>query len=504
MVPEALPRGTTLGGRYVLGDLLGRGGWGEVYDGMQADLGRRVAIKVLRTERVFDQDGLARFVREARSAAALGHPNIVQVTDFQASPGAPPFMVMEHLNGATLGAVLRQYGRLPPARACAVAYQILSALETAHRAGIVHRDVKPDNVFLVSTAGHEDFVKLLDFGIAKLASEDSMKLTDASTILGTPSFMAPEQVRGVPVDHRADLYAVGATMYLALTGRLPIEAPGLSALLYAIVHQRPAPLAAHDPSLDPRLCAVVDRALHKDPAGRFASAAEMRAALEPWATTGPRAGWTPSHTPALEPAVAPTERVPEPPRASRVPWIVAGVSVLATVGLAAAFVAHRVPSAASPAPAPSSAALTATPPPSAPEPSPPPPAEVEAGIVPSASASARPRPAAARPRMTGRTPKIVGGGYPSYGAAKGREIASAVMPAVTACHVASEYEPPNHEHTWWRLAVDPSGNVTDVKRLGSEPPIPTFDACMKNALSKTQWPPMPKATEVKLMFTARL
>ena len=283
-VDDALQSGRILGGRYRLGERLGQGGWGSVYAAMQVDLGRPVAIKVLHTSVALSADGLARFEREARAAAALGHPNIAQVTDFAANPGEPPFLVMELLTGATLGAAMRAQSRLPPARIAWIAYQILAGLDVAHRAGIVHRDIKPDNVFLVAMTGVEDFVKLLDFGIAKLSGDSaaSQHLTTTGTMLGSPAFMAPEQVRTNEVDHRVDLYAVGATMYLALSGRMPFEAATIHGLLLAITEQPAVPLSSLDPSFDPGLSAVVARAMHKDPNGRYATAAEMRAALEPW------------------------------------------------------------------------------------------------------------------------------------------------------------------------------------------------------------------------------
>jgi hypothetical protein len=281
-VEEAAQTGRILGGRYRLGERLGQGGWGSVYAAVQMDLGRPVAIKVLHQSVALSSDGLLRFEREAKAAAALGHPNIAQVSDFAANPGEPPFLVMELLTGATLGAAMRHSTKLAPARTAWIAYQILAGLDVAHNAGIVHRDIKPDNVFLVAMPGVEDFVKLLDFGIAKLSSDTSQHLTTTGTMLGSPAFMAPEQVRSNEVDHRVDLYAVGATMYLALSGRMPFEASTLHALLLAITEQRCVPLHALDPSIDPALSRVVERAMQKDPNARFATAAEMRGALEPW------------------------------------------------------------------------------------------------------------------------------------------------------------------------------------------------------------------------------
>ena len=226
--------GTLLGGRYRLRSLLGRGGMGSVYAAVQEDLGRSVAVKILDPLLACDPGQLERFRREALASAALGHPNIVQVTDFSAPTNTqPPFLVMELLAGQSLGQLLDRESVVAPQRIAFIASQLLSALGAAHAAGIVHRDIKPDNVFLVSTSAFHDLVKVLDFGIAKLATEEGgARLTGTGAMLGTPAYMAPEQARGAVVDHRADLYAVGATMYQALAGRLPHDAPSFPAMLF--------------------------------------------------------------------------------------------------------------------------------------------------------------------------------------------------------------------------------------------------------------------------------
>ncbi|MBS2018278.1 MAG: protein kinase [Deltaproteobacteria bacterium] len=340
--------GRVLGGRYTLRDRLGAGGWGAVYAALQNDLGRQVAIKVLHTNVAITTEGLARFEREAKAAAALGHPNIAQVTDFQAIPGEPPFLVMELLTGQTLGAVLRREGKLPTARMAWLAHQILSGLDVAHRAGIVHRDIKPDNVFLVSMPGVDDLVKLLDFGIAKLTSEGQEQLTESGSMLGSPAFMAPEQIKTRDVDQRVDLYALGATMYFALSGKLPFEAPNVHGMLLAITEQRATPLAAVDPTIDPRMSALVERAMSKDPAGRFSSAAEMRAALEPWVAARLGHGTVPLAIPMGVPTPGPGAMIS--------PASIATNGAPSTVANPSAFGPGHAPSpgpayAASPAPA---------------------------------------------------------------------------------------------------------------------------------------------------------
>ena len=278
--------GALLGGRYRLVRCLGRGGMGAVYEAKQEDLGRRVAVKVLHAHLANDQDVLTRFRREAQAAGGLGHPNIVQVTDFQARSGEPPFLVMEHLVGASLATTIREQGPLSQARVAFIAQQILSALAAAHAAGIIHRDLKPDNVFLTSIAGVDDIVKLLDFGVAKLVQGGTgpeANLTTTGAAIGTPVYMAPEQARGRGVDARTDLYSTGVCMYEALTGRLPHDPPSYSALIAAILEEPPRALREHRPEVDPKLAAIVHRVLEKDPTRRFQSADEMRVAVEPFA-----------------------------------------------------------------------------------------------------------------------------------------------------------------------------------------------------------------------------
>ena len=271
--------GALLGGVYRVGALLGEGAMGAVYEATQETLGRKVAIKVLTTRGGgLTPADLERFGREARSAAALGHPNIVQVTDFRADTD-PPFLVMERLVGESLRATISREKRLPVSRVALIGTQILDALEAAHRAGIVHRDIKPDNVFLTKMAGVADLVKVVDFGVAKLL--DDRSITAHGALVGSPAYMAPEQAMGLPVDHRADLWAVGATLYHALAGRLPFDAKSLDELLTWLAERPPTPLASLVPDLDPRMAATIARALTKDPARRFASATEMQAALAP-------------------------------------------------------------------------------------------------------------------------------------------------------------------------------------------------------------------------------
>ncbi|MCP3102857.1 protein kinase [Myxococcus sp. K15C18031901] len=272
-----------LGERYQLRRRIGVGSMGIVYEAEQLDQGDAVAVKVLQQHLAPDPAVRARFRREAHATVGLSNPHLVKVKDFQSPPDDPPYLVMELLHGQTLQLLLKQEGPMSAERAARLAVQGLSALQVAHDAGIVHRDIKPDNLFVMpQEAG--DTLKLLDFGVARLLHEDDTALgTESGAWVGTPSFMAPEQVRCKPVDGRADIYAMGACLYQMVTGRLPIEMQDTVALLSAIIERVPAPVTSHRPELPEAFAQVVARALNKNPAERFATAAEMAEALAPWA-----------------------------------------------------------------------------------------------------------------------------------------------------------------------------------------------------------------------------
>jgi serine/threonine-protein kinase len=274
--------GTLLAGRFRIERLLGRGGMGEVYEAVQLDLSRRVAIKVLPAE----AGDLHAIEREARAAARLAHPHIVQVTDFvgvREGEDGVPFFVMELLEGESLAERLARERRLAPSRAALVAVQVLSALAAAHAAGIVHRDVKPANIFLERTAATHDFVKLLDFGIARLSTGAGPTSLRSGALVGTPAYMAPEQITAEGVSERTDLYAVGVCLYEMLAGGSPFTATNVPALLTKICEQAPKPIDG----IDATLGAIVLRAMAKRPEDRWASAEEMRVALVPFAGSAP-------------------------------------------------------------------------------------------------------------------------------------------------------------------------------------------------------------------------
>jgi CheY-like chemotaxis protein len=287
LMPSVAPTsftGALLGGRYRVGALIGEGGMGSVYEAVREDLAQmKVALKILHPTLSARRDVVTRFRREAEVVAALDHPNIVRILDFQAPANEPAFLVMERLHGIGLGTAIVTEAPLPLERVAFIAHQVLAALAATHEAKVVHRDLKPDNVFLISISGVTDVVKLLDFGIAKLVEGETYdKLTKTGVVMGTPAYMAPECARGDRVDARGDLYAVGCLMYEALSGRVPFRADNYHAMLFTIQEQPPVPLATHCPDLPPEIVAIVTQAMAKNPADRYQTAAAMAEALSPW------------------------------------------------------------------------------------------------------------------------------------------------------------------------------------------------------------------------------
>ena len=265
---------------------LGRGAVGEVFEAEHVALGKRVVVKLLRDEYKADPTIIDRMRVEWEALAKLDSRHLVQVTDCGATPAGRPFYVMESLQGRTLRDELKERGVLAPAEAIEVTRQLLEALRVVHAAGLVHRDVKPENVFCASIMG-ERVVKLLDFGIVKVISGDKRfrapeKPTDQGVALGTPRYFAPEQAMGRPVDGRADLYAVGALLYAALAGRGPFDdVRGIANLFHAHVNEAPkAPSVLSPQSVPAALDWIVLRALEKKPEDRFADASAFLAALE--------------------------------------------------------------------------------------------------------------------------------------------------------------------------------------------------------------------------------
>jgi len=266
--------GTVLRDTYEIVSQIGKGGMGAVFSARHLRLpGKHVAVKVLLGEANLNPELYARFRREAEIASQLGHPNIVEVLDFHSLEDGTPYMVMEYLRGENLARRLK-HGPLPLPEVLGMARQMGSALLAAHRAGVVHRDLKPANVFLVPTeAGGEltERVKLLDFGISKILASQTVQTQDAM-LLGTPQYMSPEQALGKnsELDARTDIFSLGCMLYEMLSGRPPFDGGGSTlAVVYRIVHERPAPLATHCPELPAHILTAVDKSLEKDPKDRF-------------------------------------------------------------------------------------------------------------------------------------------------------------------------------------------------------------------------------------------
>ena len=259
----------TLGNRYVLGQPLGAGAVAEVVAGEDTRLERPVAVKLLRPDLADQPDARERFEAEARAAAGLAHPNIVQVFDVEVEQGRP-YLVMERLPGRTLADEIAR-GEMDPARVIEVGKQVLAALGAAHSAGIVHRDVKPGNVLLAA----DGTWKVADFGIAK-SMESADALTSPGIVLCTPGYVAPERLDGEPATPSSDLYSVGVLLYEALSGRRPFAADTPLGVARLAQTEEAPPLDSLRPGLDSRLVALVHRALSRDPSQRFSSALEMR------------------------------------------------------------------------------------------------------------------------------------------------------------------------------------------------------------------------------------
>jgi serine/threonine-protein kinase len=281
--------GQTLDGKYKIIREIGRGAMGVVYEGLHIALDRRVAVKTLRQEMSNDVDLATRFEREARAASAIGHPHIIDVFDLGRTPDGLLFMVMELLDGKPLTELQEQTPLMPLGLALNLMTQVLSGLSAAHKHGIVHRDLKPDNIFVINTEDRPNFVKIVDFGIAKKlsarqpgqASSAAIGGTIVGTVMGTPLYMSPEQAIGqvAEIDHRTDIYAAGVVLYEMLCGRTPFSGQSYAAILGAVLEGKYLPPRALRPDIPAPIEAAIVRALDRDMKQRFPSAAAMRDAL---------------------------------------------------------------------------------------------------------------------------------------------------------------------------------------------------------------------------------
>jgi len=273
-------------GSYRLLALIGRGGMGRVYLAEHVKLGRKVALKLLRPDYAARRESVRRFFQEARAVNTIRHRNIVDVTDLVDLGDGRVFIIMELLSGANLGELMRREGPLPLHRAIGILMQVCDALEAAHREGIVHRDLKPDNIFILDREGERDTVKLLDFGVAKLlysasVDGDPSLHTVEGAVVGTPAYMSPEQAAGSSVDHRSDIYSLGAIMYELFTGQRVFEAKSFGEFVLKHLQEIPVPPRDLRPAANvpPALESVILRCLEKKPENRYKSVAELRADL---------------------------------------------------------------------------------------------------------------------------------------------------------------------------------------------------------------------------------
>lgn len=310
--------GQLLAGKYKIIKKIGEGGMGSVYIATQEPIDRKVAVKVLLGKLAEDEIAVKRFEQEARAISKMQHPNTVTIYDFGHTAEEDDerlYIVMEYLKGRTLTQLLRKEKVINPIRAAKIMRQVCASLSDAHAAGIIHRDLKPDNIFLTEVGGDPDWVKVLDFGVAKLAdSEGAGTLTQTGMIFGTPKYMSPEQAEGRPIDYRADIYALGVVMYELLVGRPPFVADTPVGLLLKHISEPPAPFAKIRPDLtiDPRIEAIVMKSLDKRPDGRQQAVSDLAAELEMFERTASGPVYLPGTGTHPTPGVGglPTEVVP--------------------------------------------------------------------------------------------------------------------------------------------------------------------------------------------------
>lgn len=277
--------GATLNGTYTVERLLGEGGMGRVYLARHSRIAqKRVAIKVLHTEFSGNQQVLARFKREAEAAAAISHPNVVSVLDVDVTKQGMPYLVCEYLEGVDLSDHLREVKRLDVPDALSIARQLCRGLAAAHARGVIHRDLKPPNIFLVGDfskgAPPKLFAKIVDFGLSRFHGGEQQNLTKTGVIMGTPSYMAPEQARGKPVDERVDIYGLGTILYTVLTGRPPYDEESAPATILALLNSEPPRPRSLVPTIPPHIEVVIERAMAKNAADRYPNMAAFEAALD--------------------------------------------------------------------------------------------------------------------------------------------------------------------------------------------------------------------------------
>ena len=410
---DEIPPGSIFAGKYRIERLLARGGMSGVYLATQLPINRSVALKIL-VPLVEDADGEAsfqeRFRLEARTLASLNHPNIVVLYDYGETEDGRFFLAMEFVDGPRLSDVLKEAGRMPLPRAVRVALQCCAALRYAHNRGVVHRDIKLSNIMLWSDHDHNEQVKVVDFGLVKLTETDQ-RLTSAGMVLGSPHFIAPEQARGQHVDHRADIYAIGVTLFCMLTGKPPFSGATATATILAHLTQPIPSLQSVAPDLDvpPGIEAVIHRCLEKRAEDRYPDMNHLVAdlvALSDGSIPGTLRADGPSNNSMMTLATA---QVPDPPQAGKQKMVmaalIAAVAVLVIAGVVLVGVLSFLRLGAQPAPTPEAATApapaTASPEPAATTPAATTPAPAATTAEPAATPpppEATPAPRAARAR----------------------------------------------------------------------------------------------------------
>jgi len=328
-----LEAGQVVGGRYRLDRRLGKGGMGEVWAATHEVTRRRLALKFLSGPFAPSAESRQRFLREARAASAVEHPNVVAIHDVFELEDGTPLMVMDQLEGETLAARFGREGPLSLEETATLMLPVVSAVGAAHAKGIVHRDLKPDNIFIAREAGSER-VKVLDFGVAKLfGAEPSTGLTGSGAMLGTPCYMAPEQASGEgDVDHRADVWAIGVILYEALSGGRPVEGDNLGQVLTRLLRDGIVPIDALVPDLPPDVVALVASLLAKDRADRPADLRAVAAVLSGYSSLEAPSFAAPGSSPIDEAVAQPALiSVARPARGNAWAWL-AGVALVAGLG----------------------------------------------------------------------------------------------------------------------------------------------------------------------------
>ncbi|HEX2870687.1 MAG TPA: serine/threonine-protein kinase [Polyangiaceae bacterium] len=350
--------GQLLDGRYQVDYVLGVGSMGIVYGARHAAVGKLVAVKALRAHLASDAEAIQRFNAEATAATSIGNQHIVETFDFGRLPDGTAYMVMEYLEGRSLAELIEGWSPLPLERITKIGVQIAEALNAAHLAGIVHRDLKPDNIFLCEREGDPDFVKILDFGIAKFGVSQA-RLTQAGAVFGTPAYMSPEQALGKATDGRTDVYALGVMLYEMACGRVPFSGENAIAVLSLHANEEPEALSRRKPDVSPELEAIVHKCLQKELDARYASMAELAADLARLASGMPvRAEAKPQLPPmrsqedviTLTDQAPPSAQLPQPVGGRGVPWPLVLLLLVAVAGGAFWFSRHRTPGTSATAP----------------------------------------------------------------------------------------------------------------------------------------------------------